>query len=120
MNKFPLILAFLAALTLTACAGLGGGSSGDDGSGVSSGTSLSDGARSGPQVSDSEITSSIKDAFKQDELLASASVTVTSNQGIVSMSGRLTARAANRAMSLARAAPGVRRVVWSSIDYIPE
>lgn len=116
MHKLSLILAFLAALTLTACAGLGGGSSSD----TSTSTSLSDNARRGPKVSDSEITASIKDAFKQDDLLSNASITVTSDQGVVSMSGRLTARAANRAMSLARAAPGVYRVVWSSIDYIPE
>ncbi len=116
MHKLSLILAFLAALTLTACAGLGGGS----GSDTSTSTSLSDNARRGPKVSDSEITASIKDAFKQDDLLSNASITVTSDQGVVSMSGRLTARAANRAMSLARAAPGVYRVVWSSIDYIPE
>lgn len=114
MHKLSLILAFLAALTLTACAGLGGGSSSD------TSASTSDNARRGPQVNDSEITSSIKDAFKQDDLLSNASITVTSDQGVVSMSGRLTARAANRAMSLARAAPGVYRVVWSSIDYIPE
>lgn len=116
MHKLSLILAFLAALTLTACAGLGGGSSSD----TSASTSTSDNARRGPQVNDSEITASIKDAFKQDDLLSNASITVTSDQGVVSMSGRLTARAANRAMSLARAAPGVYRVVWSSIDYIPE
>lgn len=116
MHKLSLILAFLAALTLTACAGLGGGSSSD----TSASTSLSDNARRDPKVSDSEITASIKDAFKQDDLLSNASITVTSDQGVVSMSGRLTARAANRAMSLARAAPGVYRVVWSSIDYIPE
>ena len=118
MHKLSLILAFLAALTLTACAGLGGGSSSD--TSTSASTSLSDNARRGPKVSDSEITASIKDAFKQDALLSNASITVTSDQGVVSMSGRLTARAANRAMSLARAAPGVYRVVWSSIDYIPE
>lgn len=118
MHKLSLILAFLAALTLTACAGLGGGSSND--TSTSASTSLSDNARRGPKVSDSEITASIKDAFKQDDLLSNASITVTSDQGVVSMSGRLTARAANRAMSLARAAPGVYRVVWSSIDYIPE
>ncbi|HMQ13706.1 MAG TPA: BON domain-containing protein [Candidatus Competibacter phosphatis] len=118
MHNLSLILAFLAALTLTACAGLGGGSSSD--TSTSASTSLSDNARRGPKVSDSEITASIKDAFKQDDLLSNASITVTSDQGVVSMSGRLTARAANRAMSLARAAPGVYRVVWSSIDYIPE
>ena len=118
MHTLSFILAFLAALTLTACAGLGGGSSSD--TSTSASTSLSDNARRGPKVSDSEITASIKDAFKQDDLLSNASITVTSDQGVVSMSGRLTARAANRAMSLARAAPGVYRVVWSSIDYIPE
>ena len=118
MHKLSLIIAFLAALTLTACAGLGGDSSSD--TSTSASTSLSDNARRGPKVSDSEITASIKDAFKQDDLLSNASITVTSDQGVVSMSGRLTARAANRAMSLARAAPGVYRVVWSSIDYIPE
>ena len=118
MHKLSLIIAFLAALTLTACAGLGGGSSSD--TSTSASTSLSDNARRGPKVSDSEITASIKDAFEQDDLLSNASITVTSDQGVVSMSGRLTARAANRAMSLARAAPGVYRVVWSSIDYIPE
>ncbi|NMQ18501.1 BON domain-containing protein [Candidatus Competibacter phosphatis] len=120
MHKLSLILAFLAALTLTACVGLGGGSSSDTSTSASTSTSLSDNARRGPKVSDSEITASIKDAFKQDDLLSNASITVTSDQGVVSMSGRLTARAANRAMSLARAAPGVYRVVWSSIDYIPE
>jgi len=39
---------------------------------------------------------------------------------VVSLSGSLTARAANRAVSLARSVPGVRRVVWANINYLPE
>lgn len=120
MHKLNLILLFLAALATTGCVGGLGGSSSSGDSGVTSVASLSDGGRAGPRVSDSEITRSIQNAFKEDDLLSNANVTVNSQQGVVSMSGRLTARAANRAMSLARSAPGVQRVVWASIDYIPE
>ena len=117
MNKLSLVFAILIALTLTACS-MDGGSSSD--SGTSTSNSLSDNERGGPKVSDSEITSSIQSAFKQDDMLSNTNISVTSDQGVVSLGGRLTARAANRAMSLARAAPGVRRVLWSNIDYIPE
>jgi osmotically-inducible protein OsmY len=120
MPKLKITILFLAAFATTGCVGgLGGGSSSSD-SGVASVASLSDGGRAGPRVSDSEITRSIQSAFKEDDLLANAAITVNSEQGVVSMSGRLTARAANRAMSLARSAPGVQRVMWASIDYIPE
>ena len=120
MLKMNLTFVLLAVFVTTGCVGgLGGGSSSSD-SGVTSVASLTDGGRAGPRVSDSEITRSIQNAFKEDDLLANANITVSSEQGIVSMSGRLTARAANRAMSLARSAPGVQRVVWANIDYIPE
>lgn len=120
MFKMNLTFVLLAVFATTGCVGgLGGGSSSSD-TGVTSVASLGDGGRAGPRVSDSEITRSIQNAFKEDDLLANANVTVNSNQGVVSMSGRLSARAANRAMSLARAAPGVQRVVWDRIDYIPE
>lgn len=120
MLKINLTLVFLAAFVTTGCVGgLGGGSSSSD-SGVTSVASLSDGGRAGPRVSDTEITRSIQNAFKEDDLLATTNITVNSDQGIVSLSGRLTARAANRAMSLARSAPGVQRVMWANIDYIPE
>jgi osmotically-inducible protein OsmY len=120
MLKINLIFVFLAVFATAGCVGgLGGGSASSD-TGVTSVASLSDGGRVGPRVSDSEITRSIQSAFREDDLLANANITVNSEQGIVSMSGRLTARAANRAMSLARSAPGVQRVVWASIDYIPE
>ena len=64
-----LIPVLLAALTAAGCAGLGGGS---DDSGTTSVASLREGGRGGPTVSDSEISSSIKDAFKQDPELAAA------------------------------------------------
>lgn len=118
MNTFSPVLALLMALALTACTGMGGGSTSSDGS--SSAASISDNARGGAQANDSEITRAIENAFKQDDLLSSTSISVSSSGGVVSLSGSLTARAANRAVSLARSAPGVRRVVWANINYLPE
>lgn len=118
MNKLTLIFALLAALGIAGCATSGGGSSSDDN--ATSASSSSGSGRDAPQVSDAEITSSIQQAFSQDDLLSKANISVNSNQGVVSLSGRLSARAANRAVSVARAAPGVRRVLWASIEYIPE
>ncbi|MFO1370848.1 MAG: BON domain-containing protein [Candidatus Competibacteraceae bacterium] len=118
MNKFSLTLAFLAALATAGCAGFGGSSS--DSSGVTSTSSLSDSGRGGAKVSDSEITAGVKDAFKQDDLIANANISVATDQGVVSLSGRLSARAANRALSLARSVTGVRRVVWDKIEYVSE
>ena len=113
MNTFNPVLALLTALALTACTGMGGGS-------TSSAASMSDSDRGGAQANDSEITRAIENAFKQDDLLSSTSISVSSSGGVVSLSGSLTARAANRAVSLARSAPGVRRVVWANINYLPE
>ena len=90
------------------------------GDGTSSAASMSDSDRGGAQANDSEITRAIENAFKQDDLLSSTSISVSSSGGVVSLSGSLTARAANRAVSLARSAPGVRRVVWANINYLPE
>ena len=107
MNKGSFILALLAALTTAGCAGLGGGSS--DSEGVSSTTSLSEGGRGGPTVSDAEITSSIQSAFKQDSELAAANITVTVEKGVVTLSGNApNVQAYLRAGSMARNAPGVR------------
>lgn len=118
MNKLTFVFSLLAALSIAGCATSGGGSSGDDS--VTNTASLSDSGRGAPQVNDSEITSTIQRAFSQDDLLSKSNISVNSNQGVVSLSGRLSARAANRAVSVARAAPGVRRVLWASIEYIPE
>ena len=117
MHKLSLILAFLAALALTACAGLGGGSSSD--TNTSASTSLSDNARRGPKVSDSEITASIKDAFKQDPELTAANIAITVDKGVVSLSGNTpNVQAYNRAGSLARNVPGVRPPVnVSNLQY---
>ncbi len=103
MNKLPLTLAFLAALTTAGCASMGGSS--DDNS--SSTASLVDSGRAGPKISDSEIVSTLKDAFKQDEQLASAGINVTANQGVATLSGNVpSAQAYNRAISLARSITG--------------
>jgi len=104
MNKLPITLAFLAALTTAGCAGMGGGSSDDNSSNAAS---LSASGRPGPKISDSEIVSAIKDAYKQDEQLASASINITANQGVVTLSGSVpSAQAYNRAISLARSVTG--------------
>ncbi|MFO1423353.1 MAG: BON domain-containing protein [Candidatus Competibacteraceae bacterium] len=111
-RKF-LIPALLAALATTGCVSLGGGSGGDDT--TTSGASL----RGGPTVSDSEITASIKDAFKQDPELASANITVTVDKGVVSLSGNTpNVQAYLHAGSLARNVPGVRPPVnVSNLQY---
>ncbi|MCP5157813.1 MAG: BON domain-containing protein [Gammaproteobacteria bacterium] len=117
MNRSTFAFALVAALSAAGCANPG--SSADESSATGSANS-SGSSRSISQVSDSEITSTIRNAFGQDDLLSKSNISVNSDQGVVSLSGRLSARAANRAVSVARAAPGVRRVIWASIEYIPE
>lgn len=85
MNKLTLIFALLAALSIAGCATSGGGSSSDDN--ATSASSSSGSGRDAPQVSDAEITSSIQQAFSQDDLLSKANISVNSNQGVVSLSG---------------------------------
>jgi hyperosmotically inducible protein len=108
MNNHTLLIpVLLAALATAGCVSLGGGSSDSD-SGSSAARS-SDGSRSGPKVDDSEIAASIKTAFKQDPQLAAASINVAVEQGIVTLSGNVPgALVYNRAISVARSAPGVR------------
>jgi hyperosmotically inducible protein len=104
MHKLHLTLAFLAALATTGCVSMGGSSS--DGSAASA-ASLSDSGRGSPKISDSEIVAAIKDAYKQDEQLASANIGVTATQGVVTLSGSVpSAPAYNRAISLARSVTG--------------
>lgn len=88
------------------CAMLPGGDDGDSATG--SGSSQSQGAT----ADDSAITSAVQANLSRDELVGNSNVNVTSNQGIVTLSGQLpTARAANRAFSVARSTEGVRRVI---------
>ena len=118
MNRRKLLIpALLAALAATGCASLGGGSSDD--SGTASAANLGGGGRGGPKVSDSEITSGIKDAFKQDPELAAANITVTVDSGRVTLSGNApNVQAYLRAGSLARNVPGVRPPVnVSNLQY---
>jgi osmotically-inducible protein OsmY len=108
MNKFQLTLAFLAALATAGCASLGLGSGSTDSDGTST-ASRGDGARGGPQVSDSEIIAAVKAAFKQDAQLATTDITVTADKGVVTLSGNVpNVQTYLRAGSLARNVPGVR------------
>ncbi len=113
MHKFHLALAFLAAFATTGCSSLGGSSSGDS----ASSTSLSASSNPAAKMSDSEIVSAIKDAYKQDQQLASASIEVKANQGVVTLSGNApSAQAYNRAISLARGVTG-RPPVASGLKF---
>lgn len=110
MNTRNLIIPALliAALATAGCVSLGSGSDSGDSDSSSSATRSSSG-RSGPTVSDSDIVSAIKDAFKQDPQLAAASISVNASQGVVTLSGSVpSALVYNRAISVARSAPGVR------------
>ena len=109
MNPRNLVIPiFLAALATTGCVSTGGGSTSDSDSETAA-ASLSDSGRGGAKVSDSDIAFAIKDAFKQDPQLATASITVTVEKGIVTMSGNApNAQTYNRAISVARSALGVR------------
>lgn len=60
-----------------------GGSTSSDG--TSSAASMSDSDRGGAQANDSEITRAIENAFQQDDLLSSTSISVSSS-GVVSLS----------------------------------
>jgi hypothetical protein len=105
MHKFYLALAVLATLTATGCSSLGLGGSSTD----STATDSSTAATGTPKVSDSEIVTAIKDSFKQDPEIAGAGLSISSNNGVVTLSGNLpNAQTYNRAISLARNVPGVR------------
>ena len=109
MNTRNLIIPALliAALAATGCATLGGSDS--SASDSRSSPTPPPSRRSGPTVSDSDIVSAIKDAFKQDPQLAAASISVNASQGVVTLSGTVpSALVYNRAISVARSAPGVR------------
>jgi len=69
--------------------------------------------------SDAEITSAVKAAFQKDDLLASSDITVTAEQGVVTLSGSVpNALAYNRAISVARRVPGVQPpVVAANLVY---
>ncbi len=95
MHKLHLILAFLAAFTVSGCISTGGSSEGSDTSNASS----------APQMSDSELTAAVSAAFKQDSQLSG--VSVAANDGVVTLSGSVPSpQAYNRAISLARGATG--------------
>ena len=111
----------LAVLVVAGCAGmgLGGSGSGSDSSAPSAGAG--EGGRGGPRVSDADITAAINDAFRQDSQLASANIAVAVDKGVVTLSGNApNAQTYNRAISIARSAPGVRPPVIASSLRFPQ
>jgi len=117
MSKFYLALAFLAALAATGCSGIGGFTNRDSDTSGSS----ADSRRGSSKVSDSDITASINSAFKQDPELAAASISVSSDNGVVTLSGNVpNAQSYNRAISLARGVEGVRPPVRAANLKFPQ
>jgi len=86
------------------------------GLGLITGCATSGGAAgAGGGTSDSDITAAVKDAFKQDEVLSSATIEVNTDQGVVTLSGAVpNAMAYTRAISLARRVPGVKPPVQAA------
>ena len=73
------------------------------------------GGSAGGGASDSDITAAVKDAFKQDEVLSSASIEVNTEKSVVTLSGAVpNAMAYTRAISLARRVPGVKPPVQAA------
>ena len=99
MRKIFFVIVLLGFGLITGCASSGGGST----------------AGSSGGASDSEITAAVKDALKQDEALSSAAIEVSTDQGVVTLSGAVpNAMAYTRAISLARRVPGVKPPVQAS------
>lgn len=68
--------------------------------------------------SDSELAAAVETALQQDEILASAEIDVTVDQGVATLSGNVpSAPAYNRAISVARRVPGVRYVIATKLLY---
>lgn len=83
----------LALLAITAAGGCATGGGGADGGGPS----------------DRQITSAVQEALKQDETLANSAIDVSTDQGVVTLSGRVpNAQAYTRALSIARGVNGVK------------
>lgn len=98
MRKIFFVIVLLGFGLITGCASSGGSTAGSSGG-----------------ASDSEITAAVKDALKQDEVLSSAAIEVSTDQGVVTLSGAVpSAMAYTRAISLARRVPGVKPPVQAS------
>jgi osmotically-inducible protein OsmY len=69
------------------------------------------GDKTGAYVDDSVITSKVKEKFVEDKQVSALNISVTTNQGVVELSGKAkTADESSKAASLARNVSGVRAV----------
>jgi osmotically-inducible protein OsmY len=65
----------------------------------------------GGMIDDTVLTTKVKSAFVEDEKVSALRINVTTNKGIVQLSGFAnSAQEANRAVELARQIPGVKDV----------
>lgn len=65
----------------------------------------------GEKVDDTTITSKVKDAFAQDDKVSAQRISVTTNMGIVQLSGFASSpQDAERAVQVASKVPGVKQV----------
>jgi hyperosmotically inducible protein len=110
IKKAASALLLLGLCWMGGCATMGEDSSPDAGPNASQ-------SQQGPN--DAEITSAVKAALKEDDLLATSDITVTAEQGVVTLSGSVpNALAYNRAISVARRVPGVQPpVVAANLIY---
>lgn len=89
------------------CANMMGGSS--ETSGTETSVSQQPGGEAPSGSSDASITTSVKEALRKDGMLGSLNIDVSTSKGVVTLSGNVPdALAYNRAISVARAVPGVR------------
>lgn len=105
------LIQHIGAAALLIAAGLSGGCATQGGGTAGSGAAGSAGSTA-DAPSDASITSAVRTALQQDDLLSSAAIDVASNQGEVTLTGRVpNERAFLRAISEARRVPGVKRVI---------
>jgi osmotically-inducible protein OsmY len=104
-SNLPCLLLALLALATSGCGALVVGGAG--------GTPAGQEQRSPAQVrADAAITSSINTRYVQDDLVSAMAVKVDTYNGVVTLRGTLpSAQAVERAVSLARATPGMTQVI---------
>ena len=113
-SLLPAVLTAALAVAVAGCANPFSSGASDSSPAASSAS-----AQRGPTVSDADIKASTLETFKQDPELAAAAISVSVDQGVVSLSGTVpNVQAYLRAGSLARNVPGVRPPVnVSNLQY---
>jgi len=110
---FILVFYFISAVWLSGCLAVAAG-------GTAGYLVAKDKGAVGTYTSDSIITSKIKARFLAEESIHSFNVSVSTNKGVVSLSGEVGSAAARHlAIRLAQTTSGVRRVLASNLVVSP-